>query len=151
MLFGDGASGQVHAYVRPISQRLSSPLATMGVRLRVGHQTAARALGHNCSSGIARSASTTDFPITRNGTSCRISKLMFDIRVPPSLLGTSRRGDLAGSRAYDGAYGVWTVVFPRIISAQAMRATLLAKATVASRTGRRPSTPRSQAPAALFH
>ena len=112
MLFGDGASGQVHAYVRPISQRLSSPLATMGVRLRVGHQTAARALGHNCSSGIARSASTTDFPITRNGTSCRISELMFDIRVPPSLLGTSRRGDLAGSRAYDGAYGVWTVVFP---------------------------------------
>src|SRR5215216_6155223 len=46
MLFSDDReSGQVRAYVRPPSRRPSPPLATMGVRLRVGHQTAARALG----------------------------------------------------------------------------------------------------------
>ncbi len=38
-----GGSGQLRSYVRPVARRL--PLAIMGVRLRVGHQSVWRAQG----------------------------------------------------------------------------------------------------------
>lgn len=54
----------------PISCALMSglsrglPLAIMGVRLRVRHQSEGRARGHRLSFGVARTVLTTAFPIT---------------------------------------------------------------------------------------
>jgi hypothetical protein len=44
-------SGQLRPYVRPVARRL--PLAIMGVRVRVRHQSVWRARGHTAANGIA--------------------------------------------------------------------------------------------------
>jgi hypothetical protein len=44
-------SGQLRPYVRPVARHV--PLAIMGVRMRVRHQSVGRAQGHKAANGIA--------------------------------------------------------------------------------------------------
>ncbi len=62
-------SGQLHPYVRPVMRYL--PLAIMGVRLRVRHQSVGRARGTTLLPVLPELYLTTAFPITRFSASFR--------------------------------------------------------------------------------
>jgi hypothetical protein len=72
--FGVGRKpGQVRPYVRPVTRL--RPLAIMGVRLRVRHQSAQRArVGTKGTSVLPELSLTTAFPITLFSVSSRISQ-----------------------------------------------------------------------------
>ena len=78
-------SGQLRPYVRPVARHL--PLAIMGVRMRVRHQSAGRARGTRVSTVLPELFLTTAFPITRFSVCCRISRAY--TRCPPSCARTS--------------------------------------------------------------
>src|SRR5271168_3507582 len=128
-------SGQLRPYVRPVARRL--PLAIMGVRMRVRHQSSRRARGTEAFTVLPELFLTTAFPITWFSFSCRISRAY--ARRPPSCARTSRRRFRCARKTS-----------LRVINAHAMRAILFAKATVTSLTGRRSRIPLVQTPAALF-
>src|SRR5271155_2718903 len=80
-------SGQLRPYVRPVARQM--PLAIMGVRMRVRHQSVGRARGTRLLPVLPELFLTTVFPITRFSASRRISRA--DTRRPPSRARTSRR------------------------------------------------------------
>jgi hypothetical protein len=82
------SSGQLRPYVRPIARQV--PPATMGVRLRVRHQSSRRARS-TCFFPVLPEPKflTTAFPITLFSASWRISRAC--ARRLPSGAGTSRR------------------------------------------------------------
>ena len=80
-------SGQLRPYVRPVARHL--PLAIMGVRMRVRHQSVGRAQGTRLLPVLPELFLTTAFPITRFSVSCRISRAY--ARRPPPCARTSRR------------------------------------------------------------
>ena len=81
-------SGQLRPYVRPVVRHL--PLAIMGVRFRVRHQSSQRARG-TCFFPVLPELGiwTAAYPITLFSASCRISRTC--VRRLPSLARTSRR------------------------------------------------------------
>src|SRR5271170_6290460 len=79
-------SGQLRPYVRPVARHL--PLAIMGVRMRVRHQSVGRAQGTRLLPVLPELFLTTAFPITRFSVSCRISRAY--ARRPPPCARTSR-------------------------------------------------------------
>ena len=79
-------SGQLRPYVRPVARHM--PLAIMGVRMRVRHQSSRRARGTVAFTVLPELFLTTVFPITRFSASCRISRAY--ALSPPSCVRTSR-------------------------------------------------------------
>jgi hypothetical protein len=79
-------SGQLRPYVRPVVRHL--PLAIMGVRMRVRHQSVGRAQGTRLLPVLPELFLTTVFPITLFSVSCRIIRAY--ARSPPSCVRTSR-------------------------------------------------------------
>jgi hypothetical protein len=68
-----GRSGQSRSYVRPVLRRLSMPLAIMGVRMRVRHQTQRRARStYACS--VLPELLRPQLPITLESYSCRLRR-----------------------------------------------------------------------------
>jgi hypothetical protein len=78
-------SGQLRPYVRPVARHL--PLAIMGVRMRVRHQSVGRAQGTRLLPVLPELYLTTAFPITRFSVSRRINWAY--ARRPPSCARTS--------------------------------------------------------------
>jgi hypothetical protein len=79
-------SGQLRPYVRPVARHF--PLAIMGVRIRVRHQSVGRAQGTRLLPVLPELFSTTVFPITLFSASRRISRAY--ARRPPYCARTSR-------------------------------------------------------------
>src|ERR1019366_7203883 len=82
-------SGQLRPYVRPVARHL--PLAIMGVRMRVRHQSVGRARGTTLLPVLPELFLTTAFPITRFSASFRISRAY--AHRPPYCARTSRCRD----------------------------------------------------------
>lgn len=80
-------TGQLRPYVRPVTRLL--PLAIMGVRMRVRHQSVGRAQGTRLLTVLPELYLTTVFPITWFSVSCRISPAF--ARRPPLGARTSNR------------------------------------------------------------
>ena len=90
-------SGQLRPYVRPIARHV--PLAIMGVRMRVRHQSVGRAQGTRLLPVLPELFLTTVFPITLFSASCRISRA-YARRLPFALNHHAPASATAGMRPF---------------------------------------------------